>query len=269
MRSCKHLSNFGGMNTDNLPALSATKRKMISSLQQPKHRRELQLFVAEGEKCISELIDTFTCRMIVATGEWLGKGRMPIPYGTEIFKATRADMQRLSSLSNPPEVIAVMAMPELSGRIDSRRLIVALDGVQDPGNLGTIIRTCDWYGVRSIVCSRDTVDVYNSKVVQSTMGALARVDVMYTDLPQWLSSLPRDTPVYGTFLDGEDLAAASLRQHGVIVMGNEGKGISPAVARTVSHRLFIPPYPREARHVESLNVSIATAIVLSQFRNRI
>lgn len=254
------------MKTDNIPALSASKRKLISSLQQPKHRREHRLFVVEGAKCISEAIDTFECRMIVATHACLESSNMPVPHGAEVYKGTRADMERISSMSNAPEVIAVMAMPEPVAEINTSGLVVALDGVQDPGNLGTIIRACDWFGVRTIVCSRDTVDVYNSKVIQATMGALARVDVTYTDLPQWLGKLPRNIPVYGTFLDGDDIYGAELTGRGVIVMGNEGKGISAAVAEKVNRRLFIPPYPRDARHVESLNVSMATAVILSQFR---
>lgn len=254
------------MKTDNIPAISASKRKLISLLRQPKHRREQRLFVAEGAKCISETIDSFECRMIVATHSWLEMCDMPVPHGTEVYKGTRADMERISSMSNAPDVVAVMAMPEPVAEIDTSGLVLALDGVQDPGNLGTIIRACDWFGVRSIVCSRDTADVYNSKVIQATMGALARVDVTYTDLPQWLGKLPRNMPVYGTFLDGDNVYAAELPQRGVIVMGNEGKGISDAVAEKVNRRLFIPPYPRDTRHVESLNVSMATAVILSQFR---
>lgn len=265
--SCKHLTNFGGMNTDSIPALSASRRKLIASLRQPKHRRELRLFLAEGAKCISELIGIFECRMIIATHAWFENDRLRFPAETEIAKATRADMERISSMSNAPEVIAVMEMPEPADDAEMPAgLTVALDGVQDPGNLGTIIRACDWFGVRSIVCSRDTVDVYNPKVVQATMGALARVAVTYTDLPAWLKQLPADMAVYGTFLDGENIYGASLESRGVIVMGNEGKGISPEVAAAVNRRLFIPPYPRDTQHVESLNVSMATAIVLSQFR---
>jgi len=254
------------MKTDNIAALSASKRKLIASLQQPKHRREQRMFVVEGAKCISEAIDTFECRMIVATHAWLEESGMPVPHGTEVYKGTRADMERISSMNNAPEVIAVMAMPDQPAGINTSGLTVALDGVQDPGNLGTIIRACDWFGVRTIVCSRDTVDVYNPKVIQATMGALARVDVAYTDLPEWLGKLPRNIPVYGTFLNGVEIYTASLPARGVIVMGNEGKGISAPVAGKVSHRLFIPPYPRDARHVESLNVSMATAVILSQFR---
>ena len=254
------------MNTDNLPALSATRRKLIASLQQPKHRRELRLFVAEGAKCISELTDSFRCRMIVATHAWFERNAAPLPQGAEAIKATRADMERISSMSNAPEVIAVMEIPAQEVITAGSGLTLALDGVQDPGNLGTIIRACDWFGIGTIVCSRDTVDMYNHKVVQATMGALARVKVVYTDLPQWLSRLPHDTAVYGTFLDGENIYGASLQPEGVIIMGNEGKGISQAVAACVTHHLFIPPSPVDAPHVESLNVSMATAVILSQFR---
>lgn len=254
------------MNIDSIPALSASKRKLIASLQQSRHRRKQQLFVAEGPKCISELIDSFHCRMIVATHAWFDSSDLPLPAGVELAKATRADMERISSLSNPPEVIAVIEMPEENDEWDTGGLVVALDGVQDPGNLGTIIRACDWFGVTTIVCSRDTVDAYNAKVVQATMGALARVDVRYTDLPQWLQKLPPSRPVYGTFLDGDNIYSAPLADDGIIVMGNEGKGISKAVADIVNRRLFIPPYPLDVVHVESLNVSMATAIILSQFR---
>lgn len=265
--SCKYYRNFGVMNNiDNIPAISTAKRKLIASLQQPKHRREHRLFVAEGNKCISEIIDTFNCRMIVATHEWWSGKHIPAPHGAEIYKAVKADMQRISSMSNPPDVIAVMEMPQQPEKVDTSDLILALDDIQDPGNLGTIIRTCDWFGIRAIVCSNNTVDVYNSKVVQSTMGALARVNVIYTDIVSWLKKLPSGMPVYGTFLDGKNIYGVMPPRRGVIVMGNEGKGISAAVGKTVRHRLFIPPYPAGSRHVESLNVSIATAIILSQFR---
>ncbi|MBD5210708.1 MAG: RNA methyltransferase [Bacteroidales bacterium] len=254
------------MNPELIQPLSVARRKLIASLQQPRHRRERRLFVAEGAKCISELTDTFACRMVVATHAWYECDAMTLPRGAELLKATRADMERISSMSNPPEVIAVMEMPPEAADTVPDGLIVALDGVQDPGNLGTIIRACDWFGVNTIICSRDTVDLYNSKVIQATMGALARVSVRYVDLPRWLAALPASRPVYGTFLDGDNIYSAPLAADGVIVMGNEGKGISSEVAAAVTARLFIPPYPVDARHVESLNVSVATAIILSQFR---
>lgn len=168
----------------------------------------------------------------------------------------------------------------------SMGLIVALDGVQDPGNLGTIIRTCDWFGVRRLVCSHDTADCYNPKVVQATMGALARVQVEYVDLVSWLEEikdlhLPHTTgktptspvaaalPIYGTLLNGRNLyenGAIAERQQGVIIMGNEGNGISEAVRQHITHPLLIPPYPADAETSESLNVAIATAITLAEFR---
>ena len=157
----------------------------------------------------------------------------------------------------------------------SMGLIVALDGVQDPGNLGTIIRTCDWFGVRRLVCSHDTADCYNPKVVQATMGALARVQVEYVDLVSWLEEIktlnshPSTLTIYGTLLNGRNLyedGAIAERQQGVIIMGNEGNGISEAVRRHITHPLLIPPYPADAETSESLNVAIATAVTLAEFR---
>lgn len=255
------------MNIEQIPAISASQRKMIASLQQSRHRRESRLFVAEGAKCLFELIGAFRCRMIVATHAFLLSHSCDMPAGIEIVKGGRADMERISSMSNPPEVIAVMEMPEQAALPDpSAELVLALDDIQDPGNLGAIIRTCDWFGVRTIVCSQATVDIYNPKVVQSTMGAMAHVNVVSADLAAWLESLHHSVPVYGTFLDGEDIYNESLGANGVVVMGNEGRGITPRVAAAVNRRLFIPPFPRDAQHVESLNVSVATAITLAQFR---
>lgn len=159
-----------------------------------------------------------------------------------------------------------MPEPELDMAILSRQLVVALDGVQDPGNLGTIIRACDWFGVTTILCSRDTVDAFNPKVIQSTMGAIGRVKLHYVDLPAIISQLPDTTPLIGTFLDGENIYATKLPQSGMIVMGNEGHGISAEVAELINCRLYIPPYPADASHVESLNVAMATAITLAEFR---
>lgn len=150
------------------------------------------------------------------------------------------------------------------------QLILALDGVQDPGNLGTIIRTCDWFGIHDILCSRDTADCFNPKVVQATMGALARVRLHYVDLPQMLAQLHQQgIPLYGTLLEGRNMYDANAiadRHKGVIIMGNEGNGISPQVRQLITHPLFIPSYPADMPTSESLNVGIATAIVLSEFR---
>ena len=148
----------------------------------------------------------------------------------------------------------------------SRQLVLALDTVQDPGNLGTIVRIADWYGIEDILCSPLCADLYNPKVVQATMGALARVRVHYVDLVEFLPRI--GTPIYGTFLDGQDIYGQSLTPTGIIVMGNEGNGISPEVRKLVTHSLFLPSYPPGRITSESLNVAIATAVVCAEFRRR-
>ncbi|MBR5689129.1 MAG: RNA methyltransferase, partial [Prevotella sp.] len=147
-------------------------------------------------------------------------------------------------------------------------LSLALDGIQDPGNLGTIIRIADWFGIETVVCSPDTADAYAPKVVQATMGSLARVKIVYQDLAELIDALPTDFPVYGTLLDGRDIYAETLTPHGLIVMGNEGNGISPEIARKITRRLLIPNYPADRPTADSLNVAIATAITCAEFRRR-
>lgn len=249
--------------------LSQSKRKLFASLRQAKHRRALGLFSVEGDKALSELAGAFTCEAIVATASWIERNLSSASYTHNIYKASRADMERISTLSSAPEVIGIFRTSStVLPSPDSlrSRLIIALDCVQDPGNLGTIIRTCDWYGIDTILCSPDTVDIYNPKVIQSTMGSISRVNIHYVDLPDILPMLGND--IYGTFLDGDNIYSAPLSPTGVIVMGNEGNGISDLTARCVSRRLYIPPFPADAPHVESLNVSIATAITLAEFRRR-
>ena len=151
-------------------------------------------------------------------------------------------------------------------KINTQELSLALDGVQDPGNLGTIIRIADWFGITHIYCSQDTADVYNPKVVQATMGSIARVKVEYGNLLALVESLPADVPVYGTLLDGDNIYQQQLENRGLIVMGNEGKGISPALAKKVNRRLLIPNFPEGRATADSLNVAIATAITCSEFR---
>ncbi|MGM9852948.1 MAG: TrmH family RNA methyltransferase [Muribaculaceae bacterium] len=245
-------------------------RKTVRSLAEAKHRRATGLFVAEGTKCILDTIGTFRTAMLIATPQWIAE------HGTQglsdyvLYEASRADLERMSTLSTPPQVIAVYNIPEADTLPDpSIELVVALDRVQDPGNLGTIIRVCDWMGVHSILASADTVDVWNPKVIQATMGSISRVRVIYTDLPETLSDArSKGVPVYGTFLDGADLYGTALSGNGIIVMGNEGRGIGDACAASVSHRLYIPPYPADSDTAESLNVSVATAIILAEFRRR-
>ena len=258
--------------------ISKAQVKIVRSLQQKKFRDELGLFVAEGEKCVSELSKNFELVHLYREGE----------------NATRTEIEQMSGLRTPQGIIGVFKKKEtsptpstrrgalsLEGRDGERFLILALDGIQDPGNLGTIIRTCDWFGVHDIVCSLDTADCYNPKVVQATMGALARVRVHYTDLPKWLEEIKSqesEIKIYGTLLEGKDMyevltatrsysnAVLQQRGHEVIIMGNEGNGISQRVRELVTHPIRIPSYPKNAETSESLNVSIATAIVLAEFR---
>ena len=237
---------------------------MVRSLQQKKYRDELGLFVAEGEKCVSELSKAFELVHLYREGE----------------NASRTEIEQMSGLKTPQGVIAVFEKKPIEDlRLKVEDLVVALDGIQDPGNLGTIIRTCDWFGVHDILCSLDTADCYNPKVVQATMGALARVHLHYVNLPQKLSEIRNqnlDLKIYGTLLEGrnmyEVLKERPLTDNRspltVIIMGNEGNGISPEVRQLITHPILIPPYNKEASEViESLNVSIATAIVLAEFRH--
>lgn len=243
-------------------------RKLVSSLDGAKERREEGLFVAEGTKCVLDTLHHFKCRYLFASKDWQAAHASEIR-GFEVIDATRADFERMSHLSTPPKVLAVYEIPEyrLQRSEFEENLTLILDKVQDPGNLGTIVRVADWFGIRQIVCSPDTVDIFNPKVVQSTMGAISRVKVVYADLPELLAE-ETATACCGTFLDGDDIYASTLPLTGFIVMGNEGQGISPEVERHVSQRLRIPSYPAGVPTSESLNVGMATAITVAEFRRR-
>lgn len=247
--------------------ISNNTRKIYTSLSSVKGRREHNLFMAQGEKCVSDTLDYFEVHTIIATREWI-ESHKSIAETFDISPAKTTDMQRISTLSTSPDVIAIYKIPDIKKPNINGNLVIALDGVQDPGNLGTIMRVADWMGVDTILASKDTVDVWSPKVVQATMGAISRVKVFYTDLPSFIDS-HAGTPVYGTFLDGDDIYEVPLSKSGIVVMGNEGKGISEELARKVNRRLFIPPYPAGRHTSESLNVAIATAITLSEFRRRL
>lgn len=247
--------------------LTNSLRKTFASLSSTKYRRELSLFMAQGTKCVLDTIDFFDVETILATSQWLNSHDSVID-SCDITIVRRQDIERITTLSTPPEVIAIYHIPKEECPEVGGRLSLALDGVQDPGNLGTIIRVADWMGVNGIIASADTVDVWSPKVIQATMGAISRVKVYYCSLSEFFDKHD-ELPIFGTFLDGENIYDTLLTDCGIVVMGNEGKGISQEIARRVDRRLTIPSFPPDRRTSESLNVAVATSIVLSEFRRRI
>lgn len=254
--------------------ISKNKIKYLHSLEQKKNRDQLGVFVAEGPKVVGDIIARHPSRlrMLVATEKWLQEHVNDIDTShCETITVNDDELAKVSFLCHPQQVIGVfekfVSTPPVIESKDT--LTLMLDGVQDPGNLGTIVRIADWFGIENVVCSRDTADIYNPKVVQATMGSLARVNVSYTQLEEFLDTLPKGTPIYGTLLEGQNMYKTDITPGGVIVMGNEGKGISPALRRRVTHALRIPNYPAHSETADSLNVAIATAIVCAEFRRKL
>ena len=240
--------------------------KLIKSLEQKKFRLREKLFVAEGPKVVGDIMVSKRPQRLIATRQWYEKHQIE-----EDVLVSEEELRKVSFLQHPQEVIALFPLPEINSfDYNSLRndLVLALDDVQDPGNLGTIIRLADWFGIEQIICSLGTADAFSPKVVQATMGSIARVNLHYTDLPSFLENLGDGFPIYGTFLNGTNVYEQELSKSGVIIMGNEGKGISKEVERYVNKRLFIPSYPAERPTAESLNVAIATAITCAEFRRR-
>ena len=233
-----------------------------------KYRLQEKAFVAEGPKLVGELLPYSTPLYIAATKDWLDANRHLLRAVKEVDEVSQTELERASLLRTPQSVLAVMPIPERRLDISSlqKKLVIALDSVQDPGNLGTILRIADWFGIHEVLCSEGTADVYNPKCVQSCMGALARVKVYYCNLPEVLGQV--EMPVFGTFLDGTDIYKEELSGEGIIVMGNEGNGISQPVAKLVNRRLYVPNYPKGSLTTESLNVAVATGIVCAEFRRR-
>jgi TrmH family RNA methyltransferase len=248
--------------------LSKSKIKLITSLAHKKYRDETGLFVAEGVKLISDLSTAFHCEWLLYTPHW--ENEVQQLQADEKIVVEEKEFHKISIQKSPQGMLALFRK-KTPGKITatalSCQLSLALDDIQDPGNLGTIIRIADWFGIKHIFCSTATVDAFNPKTVQATMGALSRVELHYVNLPEFLSEM-KDIPVYGTFLDGTDLYTRDLTPNGIIVMGNEGNGISPEITQLVSDRLLIPNYPKDTATSESLNVAVATAIVCGEFRRR-
>lgn len=253
--------------------LSKTKAAVYATLSQKKMRLKHSLFIVEGEKCVQDTAGNFEPEALVATERWLSAGNQLIDCfpPERVFSAPENILNKISSLSNSPEVLAVYKLPgretvEPLDRVDKEGLNLLLDGIQDPGNLGTIIRTAHWFGIKKIFASKDTADIYNPKTLQSTMGSINKVEVHYCLLSDLIAAFP-GMPVYGTLLEGRNIYESPLSKAGFIIMGNEGKGISIELRKMVTDGLYIPPFC-EDNHSESLNVAIATGITLSQFRSR-
>ena len=243
--------------------ISKNQQKYIRQREQKKYRKREGCFVAEGTKVVGDLLKRYQPLALYATESW------DAPKGVGYTLVSEEELQRVSFQQHPQQVLAIFPIPQPTDPVSLRgSLTLALDGVQDPGNLGTIIRIADWFGIDTIICSEETADAWNPKVIQATMGSIARVNVIYANLLELLDTLPSDYPVYGTFLDGENIYTQTLSGEGLIIMGNEGNGISDAVRAKVNRRLLIPDF-HQGDTADSLNVAIATAITCSEFRRRI
>ena len=250
--------------------LSKNRIKYIHSLELKKNRKADHVFLAEGPKTVEDLLTYCPCRFLSATREWHSQHKnLPTEDITEV---TEEELAKASLLKTPQQVLAVFEQPAEDennwSTLIEQSLCLALDDVQDPGNLGTIIRLADWFGIEHIFCSNNTADAYNPKTIQATMGGIARVRLHYTSLPDVIKSLKKDTPVYGTFLDGKNIYEQELSRNGLIIMGNEGNGISAEIESLVNKKLYIPNYPTNRTTSESLNVAVATAVVCAEFRRR-
>ena len=238
--------------------LSKNQIKLITSLQQKKQRIAHQLFFAEGIKVIQELVESKLELVHLFTTQndfqEVSNNKKEI--------VTESELKKITALATPNTCLAVFKIPNEKMILETG-LILALDAIRDPGNLGTILRLCDWFGIDQVICSKETVDIYNPKVVQATMGSIARVNLSYIDLESFISQT--QLPVFGTFMDGINIYKTELPQKGIIIMGNEANGISPEIEKLVKNRLSIPRFGT-LQKTESLNVATATAIILSEFR---
>ena len=236
--------------------LTKNQIKLISSLNQKKFRIQQQLFKVEGVKGIEEFLNSsFQLHQLFAT---------EAIFGDHTILISEMELKKISSLKTPNKALALFEIPKPKS-IEPSNLIVALDNVRDPGNLGTIIRLCDWFGVRDLVCSLETVDCFNPKVVQATMGSLARINIHYLNLEDFLSST--QLPIMGTFTDANNVYSENLPENGILILGNEANGISRSIEALVTKKIGIPRFG-DLQSTESLNVATATAILLSEFKRR-
>lgn len=248
--------------------LSHSQIKYVQSLQQKKFRRQHGVFVAEGEKIVFELWSgPFEVEGVYALNEWIMEHRHEIPMGVPVLEVSNKDLERISGFKTPNKVLAVIKMPEETDEpeLQNGALCLVLDKVQDPGNLGTIIRTADWFGIRQVICSVDTAELFSPKVIQATMGSFLRVNVSYTDLAPFLEKAARNQPIFGAFLEGNNMFEVMAPKEGILVIGNESKGISDEIARLVTRKVKIPGgrQHKKTDSAESLNASVAAGIMMA------
>lgn len=251
--------------------LSKNKIKLIQSLNRKKNRDESGVFLVEGNKMVEEAIRSgFEIELIACTLAYADQHPGINAHATEVIITDNESIAKASLLQNPQDALAIVRQTKNSSlNINlQKELCLALDFIQDPGNLGTILRIADWYGINHILCSENTVDVYNPKVVQASMGAIFRIKTTITDLSTFIKTSGSGIPIYGTFLEGQNIYQQTLSANGIIVLGNEGNGISEHIGRLVTQKLLIPSFSTHENKPESLNVAIATAICCSEFRRR-
>lgn len=245
--------------------LSRNQQKLIRSLELKKYRDKSGLFVAQGNKLVEELLDYTSCSLLAATPEWIDRNREKCKkYGVIPCEETIEGLRKVGFMKSPQEVLAVFEKPNtlLTERTLKGSISLALDGVQNPGNLGTIIRLADWFGIEHVLCSQNTADIFSPKSVQSTMGSITRVQCHYVNLPEFLKSI--EIPCFGSFMKGDSIYDLEPISEGIIILGNEGEGISKEVEKMVHKRITIPQFPENNRKTESLNVAMAASIICSE-----
>jgi len=247
--------------------MTTSEIKRLTSLHVDKFRKEQQCFLVEGPKLLEEILrSSFTVKAIYALPDWIGEVSS-IPKSIEIVKVSPKELSRISQLKTPNRLVAeVMMTNKLPPKSSQNEWTIALDNINNPGNLGTIIRTADWFGIQQIVCSLNCADIYNPKVIQATMGSFTRVHVYYTDLKQWISNETQKTQVYGADMDGCSVYDTDIPKNGILLIGSESHGISKNLNPHIAKKIKIPTFGGGA---ESLNVSIATAVLVAEIKRRL
>ncbi|MBC8319227.1 MAG: RNA methyltransferase [Bacteroidetes bacterium] len=244
--------------------LSKSKIKFITQLRQKKYRELHSMFLVEGSRNIIDFLQSKTTLIdLFATGNWIGNSQKHIA-NFEATVVSTNELKKISTLATPSEALAIFAIPDttFNGNFETDNLTIALDNISDPGNLGTIIRTADWFGINQIYCSPNTVDAFNPKVVQATMGSLARVRIIYADLSKFLTLVQKQLPIFGAVLNGKAITEIAPQTNGIILIGSEAHGISNNLLPYISDKITIPSFNQNiVSHPESLNASIATAII--------